>query len=67
MKTINALFGMLRITHGKRGESDAAKAGRLSAIRDRAKNPYVPGTKDFSAWMTAREDERSKLLDSQQW
>ena len=55
------------VLHKKRDESDAARAGRRSAIKDDARNPYVAGSKDYLDWIAARTEVRDKLLEAQQW
>lgn len=55
------------VLHTKRGESEAARAGRRSAIKADAENPHAPGSKEFLEWMSARKDEQEKMLESQQW
>lgn len=66
MGALTLLFDSL--LHKKRGESDAALMGRRSALHtEKAENPYASGTKEFSEWKAAREDEQAKLFESQQW
>lgn len=55
------------LLHTKRGESDATREGRRAALKTEFRNPYPPGTKEFSEWMTGRKDEMAKQLEAQQW